>query len=72
MICSLVDGGHVADEAVVKLIPSADLDPMIKECEKLVNAIRRALPNSVQERESNLCEERQKQPISRASTYLPL
>uniref|UniRef100_A0A7S3FDN9 Uncharacterized protein n=1 Tax=Haptolina ericina TaxID=156174 RepID=A0A7S3FDN9_9EUKA len=46
MICSLVDGGHVADEAVVKLIPSADLDPMLKECEKLVNAIRRALPNS--------------------------
>ena len=38
--------GHVDDATVYALLPSADLEPMLKECEKLVNAIRRALPNS--------------------------
>jgi hypothetical protein len=46
IICSLVDGGHVVDDAVLQLIPSADLEPMLKECQKQVNAINRALPNS--------------------------
>ena len=38
--------GHVDDATVYALLPSADLEPVLKECEKLVNAIRRALPNS--------------------------
>ena len=46
LVCTLVDAGHVAPQSVLDAMPSADLEPLLKELEKLVNAISRALPNS--------------------------
>jgi len=46
LVCTLVDAGHVAPQSVIDAMPSADLEPLLKELEKLVSAISRALPNS--------------------------
>ena len=46
LVCQLVDDGEVDEAAVLSRLPSADLEPILAECEKCVKAIRRALPNS--------------------------
>ena len=38
--------GTLQPEQIMQKLPGADLQPLLDECQRLVNAIRRHLPNS--------------------------
>jgi hypothetical protein len=46
LVIGLVADGAVSSDAVSAKMPGADLQPVLDECQRLVNAIRRHLPNS--------------------------
>ena len=46
LVCTLVANDLVSQDAVESFLPAADLEPLLLDLQKAVNAIRKALPNS--------------------------
>ena len=46
LVCTLVANDLVSQDAVESFIPAADLEPLLLDLQKAVNAVRKALPNS--------------------------